>query len=173
MADDNLDDIDSKDFFLSAMVKEEEREAGLPREVMARGAEVECLELASMARNSVMEAFFWALLTLLDSRTFLLLMASMLFFLSTRGSSLGGGGVTLPRVGLSVVLCLGDGDGCWRGEGAFLGETGGEETDLSLLCLRRSVDSRLVTTFFSGGEEMVFGGGDLVLTTPVARGFLL
>ena len=51
--------IDSKDFFLSAMVKELDLEAGLPN--MAVMALVCCFEVtaASMARNSPMEVFFF------------------------------------------------------------------------------------------------------------------
>ena len=63
--------MDSKDFFRSAMVKEEEREAGFPMDVMAPGDEEEAeaplcgvlvdlppSSFASMALNSLMEVLF-------------------------------------------------------------------------------------------------------------------
>ena len=65
-------DMDSKDFFRSAMVKEDEREAGFPKEVMLAGdfvlsyiswrelvfLAVLLSSLASMALNSEIDVFF-------------------------------------------------------------------------------------------------------------------
>ena len=97
--------MDSNDFFLSAIVKEEDLDAGLPRDVMDLGADIlpgaghRTSSLASMALNSVMEVFLpdstksilsllRPLLFLQDSSTFRLLMASTLFFFSTLALSM-------------------------------------------------------------------------------------
>lgn len=84
-------------------MNEEDLEAGLPSDVMdlgvdtLPGAGVRTSSLASMALNSVMEVFLASsnnlsllipLLFLQDSSTFLLLIASTLFFFRTRAFSM-------------------------------------------------------------------------------------
>lgn len=95
-SDDNLEDMDSKLFFLSAIVNEDDLEAGLPMELMEERDEAklefsialksEIDVLVCISKSLICLKFPPPPLLLQASNTFLRLMASTLFFFKTLGS---------------------------------------------------------------------------------------